>query len=195
MFDRREEATLFPTRVWTFDVTANEKLNTELCALIDDRSKTLPTHPRGERTGWQSDQTFFDWSEAAGFLRHTIAKAITSLHPSLARLDGMHLVGWANQLTRGDFFTPHTHSGSAWSGVYWADAAASSPERGGMFTVRDPRSGANMVETGLARFDSACTAELQPVTGQLLVFPSWLLHWVSPYDGDGKRVSISFNAS
>ena len=195
MFDHREESALFPTRVWTFDVAATNTFNAELCAAIEEKSRTTPTVARGERTSWQSEQSFFDWNDSAGYLRHLVANAIATLDPSLAQLDGMNLYGWANQLTRGDYFTPHTHGGAAWSGVYWADAANSSPEVGGMFMVRDPRSGANMVESPLSKFDSACTAELQPVTGRMLIFPSWLIHWVTPYKGEGKRVSIAFNAA
>jgi hypothetical protein len=28
----------------------------------------------------------------------------------------------------------------------------------------------------------------------MLVFPSWLYHWVMPFRGHGERISIAFNA-
>ena len=28
----------------------------------------------------------------------------------------------------------------------------------------------------------------------MVVWPSWLLHWVNPYYGEGERISIAFNA-
>ena len=44
------------------------------------------------------------------------------------------------------------------------------------------------------RFDSASSVEIAPRTGELLISPSWRLHWVTPYQGDAPRVSVSFNA-
>jgi hypothetical protein len=37
--------------------------------------------------------------------------------------------------------------------------------------------------------------DIEPVPGQLLLFPSWLAHQAMPYDGDKERIIISFNAS
>jgi predicted 2-oxoglutarate/Fe(II)-dependent dioxygenase YbiX len=33
--------------------------------------------------------------------------------------------------------------------------------------------------------------DLEP--GQLVLFPSWVLHDVKPYDGDGERITVAFN--
>ena len=32
-------------------------------------------------------------------------------------------------------------------------------------------------------------------SGLLVMFPSWLYHWVHPYAGETPRIAISFNAS
>ena len=37
--------------------------------------------------------------------------------------------------------------------------------------------------------------DIEPVPGQLLLFPSWLAHPALPYDGAEERIIISFNAS
>jgi hypothetical protein len=34
-----------------------------------------------------------------------------------------------------------------------------------------------------------------PQAGLLVIFPSWLYHWVHPYAGETPRVAISFNAA
>jgi hypothetical protein len=36
---------------------------------------------------------------------------------------------------------------------------------------------------------------VRPRAGLLVVFPSWLYHWVHPYSGQGPRIAISFNAT
>ena len=33
-----------------------------------------------------------------------------------------------------------------------------------------------------------------PEPGMLVMFPSWLEHWVTPYRGKGQRISVAFNA-
>ena len=34
---------------------------------------------------------------------------------------------------------------------------------------------------------------IAPEAGQMLVFPSWVRHYVTPYHGRGERISIAFN--
>jgi hypothetical protein len=58
----------------------------------------------------------------------------------------------------------------------------------------DPRAGAGMVIGGSNRFDSPSSGELTPRTGELRNFPSWLVHWVTPYQSDAPRISVRFNA-
>jgi uncharacterized protein (TIGR02466 family) len=97
-------------------------------------------------------------------------------------------------LRRGDYFTPHTHPDAAWSGVLYVDAGDSGEAHGGLLAFRDPRGGAGMVEAPTNRFDGAGTVHHVPRTGELVVFPSWLVHWVVPYQSDRPRISIAFNA-
>ena len=39
------------------------------------------------------------------------------------------------------------------------------------------------------------TRKFRPIVGHLFIFPSWLLHTVYPFIGEGERRSISFNSS
>jgi predicted 2-oxoglutarate/Fe(II)-dependent dioxygenase YbiX len=36
-------------------------------------------------------------------------------------------------------------------------------------------------------------AQLSLVPGQLVMFPSWVLHDVKPFEGEGERITIAFN--
>jgi hypothetical protein len=36
---------------------------------------------------------------------------------------------------------------------------------------------------------------VRPESGLLVVFPSWLYHWVHPYAGQPPRIAVSFNAT
>lgn len=193
MLTGKQTLELFPTRVTTYHV-AQPALDVELAALVLARSQTVPSVPRGERTGWQSGNDFLSWSPAASALGKWIADAVMDAHADVAPVEGISLFGWANLFTRGAYFNPHSHADAAWSGVYYVDAGDSGVESGGVLMVRDPRAGAGMVTSPSNQFDSAGTFQLPPRTGDLLVFPAWLVHWVTPYQGDRPRISVSFNA-
>jgi uncharacterized protein (TIGR02466 family) len=182
---------LFPTRVVTFALEV-PALDTALRAIVLERSRTVPTVPRGERVGWQSGNDFFAWTVETRALGKLVADAVMAAHD--AALDEISLFGWANLFTRGVYFNPHTHADAAWSGVYYVDAGDSGDDAGGLLMLGDPRAGAGMVMGASNRFDSASAVARRPRTGELLIFPSWLLHWVTPYASDRPRISVSFNA-
>jgi uncharacterized protein (TIGR02466 family) len=191
MLTRTGTALLFPTRVVTFTVDA-PPLDAAIRALVLARSKTVPTVPRGERLGWQSGNDFFQWSAETRALGKLVADAVMGAHElDLAEIS---LFGWANLFTRGVFFNPHNHADAAWSGVYYVDAGESGGDAGGVLMLGDPRAGAGMVIGDSNRFDSASSVQITPRTGELLIFPSWLVHWVTPYQSDAPRISVSFNA-
>lgn len=190
MLTKTGTALLFPTRVVTFRIEA-APLDGAIRALVLDRSRTVPTVPRGERVGWQSGNDFFGWTEDTRALGKLIADAVMGAHE--AELAEISLFGWANLFTRGVYFNPHTHADAAWSGVYYIDAGESG-DAGGVLALGDPRAGAGMVIGDSNRFDSATSIHVTPRTGELLIFPSWLVHWVTPYQSDAPRISVSFNA-
>ena len=191
MLTRTGTALLFPTRVVTYAIAAPE-LDAAIRALVLARSTTVPTVSRGERLGWQSGNDFFQWSAETRALGKLVADAVMGAHE--VDLAEISLFGWANLFTRGVYFNPHTHPDAAWSGVYYVDAGDSGPDAGGLLVLGDPRAGAGMVLGDSNRFDSASSVQITPRTGEPLIFPSWLVHWVTPYQRDAPRISVSFNA-
>jgi uncharacterized protein (TIGR02466 family) len=191
MLTKTGTALLFPTRVVTFSIAA-PPLDAALRALVLERSRTVPSVSRGERTGWQSGNDFFQWAPETRALGKLIADAVMGAHDTA--IAEISLFGWANLFTRGVYFNPHTHADAAWSGVYYVDAGESGGDAGGVLMLGDPRAGAGMVLGDSNRFDSASAVEIPPRTGELLIFPSWLVHWVTPYQSDAPRISVSFNA-
>ncbi len=192
MFTDRQTTLLFPTRLTTFRLEA-APLDAALRALVLERSARVPSTPRGERCGWQSANDFLTWSPEARALGGLLAQAVMAANPDDPVAE-VGLFGWANLFTRGVYFNPHTHAEAAWSGVYYVDAGDSGGDAGGMLMMRDPRAGAAMVMSDANRSDSACTFQVAPRTGELVIFPSWLVHWVTPYQSDRPRISVSFNA-
>ena len=111
--------------------------------------------------------------------------------------DKFVLRGWININRAGDFNTLHSHPGCFLSATYYVKVPAAM--RGGEIYFRDPRGPAvAMYETPgieLPWVGSGMGIPVTPVTGKLLIFPSWLEHRVEKFEGEGERISIAFNAS
>jgi uncharacterized protein (TIGR02466 family) len=93
---------------------------------------------------------------------------------------------WANVSRDGDFNKPHMHPGTLWSGVFYVDAGERDRDSAetGNIEFMDPRPANH----------NASKHSLRPRPGQVLIFPSWLTHYVNPFRGRGERISIAFNA-
>lgn len=42
---------------------------------------------------------------------------------------------------------------------------------------------------------AGATEKVQPKPGRMVLFPSWVMHQVRPYQGTAVRISIAFNLS
>ena len=107
----------------------------------------------------------------------------------------LSLSAWATVCRAGAYHAPHSHPDSAWSGVYYVDAGTDSPEHplSGMLELVDPRAGVDAVTAPGDPYGEP--VRIRPDAGLLVIFPSWLYHWVHPYEGQTPRVAVSFNAA
>jgi uncharacterized protein (TIGR02466 family) len=125
-----------------------------------------------------------------GFLNHFRPEA-------RKRKDHFLLRGWINVNRAGDSNLLHCHPGSFVSAVYYVSVPKEM--KGGEIYFRDPRGPAvAMYETPgieLPWIGSGIGIPFTPAAGLLLMFPAWLEHRVAPFEGDGERISIAFNAS
>jgi hypothetical protein len=79
--------------------------------------------------------------------------------------------------------------------VYYVDAGTATESRplGGVLEFLDPRGGVEAVSTPGDPYREPI--RVQPESGLLVIFPSWLYHWVHPYAGQLPRIAVSFNAT
>ena len=112
---------------------------------------------------------------------------------------------WFQISQGGAFHDVHTHGNCSWSGVYIVQIDDSEdrvehPVYGaanGVTRLYGPpfsTLGGAFVDVGNAYLQPP-SHDIEPVAGQLLVFPSWLAHQALPYVGAKDRVIVSFNAS
>lgn len=156
--------------------------------------------------GWQSDTDLDRWGgEAALALRdHAIARSKQFAVDALAGTREIAWVAemWANVSKRGAANQTHAHPGSFWSMVYYVDDGyAGSPDKalGGELSFLDPRFPMVRMSAPDLRYrrgDGSVDNQevwMRPRSGLVVMFPSWLMHSVRPYAGQGTRISIAIN--
>lgn len=106
---------------------------------------------------------------------------------------------WFHVTRRGGYFGLHNHPNASWSGVYCVDPGKNDPGKkdSGVLSFVNPLIMSAMhMDAGIARMQLPHGYQIANVSleaGQLVMFPSWVLHDVKPFEGEGERVTIAFN--
>lgn len=107
---------------------------------------------------------------------------------------------WFHVTRHQGYTAAHNHPMASWSGVYCVDPGDPPSERpnSGALRFMEARTTAGMyLDPGNAYLRSPYTfgdTAYQLAAGQLLLFPSYLLHEVAPYHGQRERITVAFNA-
>jgi len=106
---------------------------------------------------------------------------------------------WFHVTRHSGFFVSHNHALASWSAVYCVkdgNDPAGAP-RGGLLRLFDTRVGADAFQDPanqrLRQPFAAGDLDLQLRPGQLVVFPSYLFHEVTPYYGTDPRITVASN--
>jgi uncharacterized protein (TIGR02466 family) len=112
----------------------------------------------------------------------------------------IHHHSWYHLTRQGGYTAQHNHPMASWSGVYCVDPGEEMPDKpnNGSLRFLDSRTTAGMyLDPGNSRMcgpfgfgDLAYNLQ----AGQLLLFPSYLMHEVAPYYGERERITVAFNA-
>ena len=155
---------------------------------------------KSNRGGWHSKDNLFD-DDAPSIMqvREAAREAVLKVSAKVASSfepDGfdLKLFGWMNANPKGGYNAPHTHPGAHWSGVYYVSQPEVTEGSGGKIEFLDPRTDLpNWNLLGASTFRNKIS--LRPKAGELIIFPSYLMHWVHPNDTPEDRVTIAFNAT
>ena len=208
-----ERIDAFPTQIWV-DTTDNID-NKTLAKFILNKQKTTDNMNMDDLrsaicVGWQSNpelyKDFFEEiSDTIGKLDCLIKKMTKEIvvyneykKDIQIRYQGM----WANINGYKDYIKPHVHPECDWSGVYYVKL----PENCGLIWFADPRPVRHMlIRENLwgsmprlgctAPRDIATQMTVSPEVSTLVMFPSFLEHFVDPNESHEPRISISFNLS
>jgi uncharacterized protein (TIGR02466 family) len=188
------------TEVWAESATALPSVRTAIL----DRQRQTEGVQLSNVLGWQSDDHMPEWGGDAA--RRLLAHVQARCDAATRDLDGKRPRWisnmWANVSPPGASNQTHSHPGAYWSAVYYVeDGYGGSPDRalGGELVFLDPRMPMVRARTPDlrwrkpdGRYDSQ-EVWFRPTTGRIVMFPSWLMHSVRPYRGQGIRISIAMN--
>jgi uncharacterized protein (TIGR02466 family) len=115
-----------------------------------------------------------------------------------ARLN-LHNHTWFHVTRNSGYFVSHNHALASWSAVYCVKDGVdpSAASRGGLLRLFDARTGADaFLDAASQRLKQPFAVgnlDLQLQAGQLIVFPSYLFHEVTPYYGGDTRITVASN--
>jgi len=110
-------------------------------------------------------------------------------------LSDLRIESWLNLNPPDTHHSTHQHFGCFMGGVFWLDA----PENSGNFVVHDPVGIRTQNVTQYTFANKKTTMynneiySVRPMSGQMLMFPSWLPHQVKSNESSENRISIAFN--
>jgi len=195
---------LYPTSLLHRRIFGMEQINQQLAAYIKNLEQTEPNAVDGS-TNYGGFQTSTELLKRDQPALNAVKQQITMAVQKYARLlieqecsvmpqkVEFALWGWGVILREGHSQGIHVHPYANISGVYYVAAPAGALEasgEAGRISFYDPRPRANMNQ-----MPRQVTRRTQaPTPGDLLLFPSWLEHSVSAFQGPGERICLAFNA-
>jgi uncharacterized protein (TIGR02466 family) len=190
----------FPTLIGRLQIPDADAMNRDLHALIMAEEAEYSSLGRSNIGGWHSRPGFLNRPDPAvsaltAWLTWALRRMIDATAGTNAFKGTLSASGWATICRTGAYHAPHSHPDSAWSGVYYVDPGAGSPDQplSGVLEFLDPRAGVEAVTAPGDPYGEPF--RVRPQAGLLVLFPSWLYHWVHPYAGQTPRIAVSFNAT
>jgi len=162
-------------------VTFNEDMESWVSGQMEGKETVI----KSNRGGWQSELQKPD-GVFQPLVQH-IDSVCRNINLDIKELNVLQL--WVNVNKKGDYNTIHQHGQYHLSGTYYVKV----PKDCGKLVFRDPRLGA----IGNQFFQSRCSKgelmKINLVDGLLMIWPSFLDHFVEPSQTDEERISISFD--
>ena len=194
--------TVFPTIILYRRLEGMEEVNRQIMDLVAQIQASEPNSTIGTTTegGFQTKEDLFQrdnpgiaalkphiFSAVQDYAGHIIRQELTRPPQKVDFI----LWGWAVSYKAGHTQGLHVHPGANVSGVYYVSAPPSTLEPGdaGKISFYDPRPRATMAQLPF----QATRHRIAPTPGDMYLFPSWLEHSVSAFQGEGTRLCIAFN--
>jgi len=157
------------------------------------------THDKGRtisnKGGYQSNSIDLS-DQRLQELKFNIERRLSNLAKKIGMKDGLtHEVEemWLNVNTAWNFNVPHYHDSKFFSGVFYIT------ESNGYFVLKETdglrsvKLDDNLIQDKNSRY-LVDNWLIEPEVNKLIIFPCWMMHYVLPFNSEGERVSLAFNA-
>ena len=177
---------LFSTHVYLLDNVLDEQY------LLQMR-KDIASDYNQETKNWQSKANLHKQSKGCYF--ELMTKSLNAAGDIMQKMnyiyEGLVMTDmWSNVLKPGETHRPHTHSNNILSGVFYVEAEQTS---GIIFTDPRPQAGVLQPDVNKQHIDNASLIKYDSLTNRMLLFPSWLQHYVPTNQSNKNRISVAFN--
>ena len=197
--EEKSSALSFSSPIVWFKLRNSEQLNAKLLKDCESWRSNSQGISRSNKKGWHSENDLFHRPEASFKALceaiHQCILAVTRKSAPSLEFDNIEIQynGWININPTNAFNSPHRHAGYMWSGTYYVRIPESADKYSGVIEFFDPR---NLDMSNRIKESEMFAERLKfnPKSGELVIFPSYLLHWVTPNQESDERVSIAFNA-
>jgi len=186
---------IYYTPLWQSEYPDFEEEKETLLKTLKEFKEQTPTKetPRSNIAGYQSPSTLQQLEELRPVFEYICQMAFkASADLDFVECDIALTEAWLNvNDSRQCMNSEHVH-GEVFSGVFYLQA----PDGSGKLTISNPGINRMWDGCGLVSQKNQFTGEcirIEPVEGNIILFPSYIPHSVETNDHDEERISISFN--
>ena len=192
---------LFPTplRIETLE------LSTEELDALTSVCETATTDTEGihksNNNGWHSAAKFFSRTEPValkvrGLIVGVAERLTIEVAPKIELTKyAWEASAWININKGASYNAPHDHPGNLWSAVLYVKVPSGLTGNQGQLEFLDPRNSVMNTAGTIPELQQyfASSVKVKPEPGMLVMFPSFLKHWVYPHESPEDRISIAVN--
>ena len=192
-----EHQKIFPTNIFIGDDFINSLEGPEYTiAIIQNMKKHIEkdwAKRDKNKRNFQTDSFLYSLKEFQPFADLILNKNLENMKTLEynVKLEDLVMSGmWANVIAPGESHRAHTHSNNLLSGVYYLHS-----DQNAGITFQDPRPAADVLVPRKIKNNSVNSnlMEYASKMNRVIMFPSWLLHWVNVNTSTSNRISISWN--
>ena len=191
--------------------TAHEELKSNLTQLFKQHEIKSQTDQHGSvkknKQVFESSFDLFDWPDPSvqqlqQYCWGQLYQFIGTINQyDMNTLRNLHIASetWFHITRKGGYFGIHNHPMASWSGVYCVDAGEGvedEPDSGALHFISPHIGTTSFIDRSCTNLGGQFSREnkmMRLKDGQLVLFPSWLLHEVKPYLGSKERITVAFN--